>query len=178
MNNIINKIKGRLARSKSSGAPNKCKRVRTWLCEAVNSRFGLEAKWVHEHVAVCPKCSRRLAAIGRVNLAISAVKTQPHSTELLMHANTQAISVLKHSLRDAPGAQKLKKTLPRPGLMTMCRRYTHATTNLAACIAILVLMKVGIFSSIGDVQAGGQEAVEQYYAIHAGQDLADDIFTT
>ncbi len=174
---IITKIKGSQATSKSDGSANKCRRIRTWLYEAINSRLGLEASWVQQHLANCPRCRQRLAAVGKVSLALSAMKAEPHRTDLLMRANAQAIGVLKHSLRQAPEARKLEKMLPRPGLVETFGKYGHSVANLAACAVILFLMKVGVFSSMGKFQTEGREVVKNYYASQAGQDLANEIFT-
>ena len=175
---IISKIKGSQATNKSDGSANKCRRIRTWLYEAMNRRIGLEANWVQQHVASCPRCRLRLASVGRVSLALSAMKAEPHRSDLLMRANAQAIDVLKHSLRLAPEAGKLKTMLPRPGLLEKCGVYGHSVANLAACVVILFLMKVGVFSSMGKFQTEGREVVKNYYASQAGQDLANEIFTT
>jgi len=174
---IISKIKAFQARRNSKESPNKCRRIREWLYSAVNSRFGLEANWVRKHISECPKCTRRLAAVGRVNLALSTIKTQPHKNDLLMRANSQAIGVLKHSLREAPKAEKLKKALPRPGLFERCGRYGHSLANLAACVVIVLLMKVGVFSSVERFQSEGEKAVKHYYAGQVGEDMANDIFS-
>jgi len=182
---IISKIKGsKVPQGTPSGAgnnlgagPNKCKRIRTWLYKSVNSRFGLEANWVQKHIAECPRCTRRLAAVGRVSLALSTIKAQPHKNDLLMRANAQAIGVLKHSLRQAPKARKLKTALPAPGLLERWGKYGHSLANIAACIVILLLMKVGVFSSADRLQSEGEKAVKQYYASQVGEDLANDIFT-
>jgi len=175
---IISRNKGPENRSNGVGGSNKCTRIRTWLYTVVNSRFALDAGWVQKHIADCPRCRRRLAAVGKVNLALSAAKTEPHRTDLLMRANTQAIGVLKHSLRGAPKASKLKKALPRPTLLEQWGGYAHSLANLAACIVVLFLMKVGVFSSMDRFQTEGRKVVKQYYASQVGQDLADDIFNT
>ena len=161
---IISRNKGPENRSNGVGGSNKCTRIRTWLYTVVNSRFALDAGWVQNHIADCPRCRRRLAAVGRVNLALSAAKTEPHRTDLLMRANTQAIGVLKHSLR--------------PTLIERWGGYGHSLANLAACIVVLFLMKVGVFSSMDRFQTEGRKVVKQYYASQVGQDLADDIFNT
>ena len=163
---------------KTKKTNKKCKRIRDWLYEAVNSRIGIEAAWVQDHITSCPRCQRRLASAGKVNLAISIIKSQPHKLDLLMRANTQAIGVLKHSLRNAPKAQKLKTMLPNPKLLEKCGKYKNSLANAAACIAILLLMKAGIFSSMDKLQSQSQRVVKQYYVTHAGQDLADEIFST
>ena len=94
-----------------------------------------------------------------------------------MRANAQAIGVLKHGLRRAPKARKLRTILPEPKLFERCSKYKRSVANVAACIAILFLMKIGIFSSMDKFQTEGQKAVKQYYASRVGQDLADEIFS-
>jgi hypothetical protein len=155
----------------------KCGHIRAWLRDIINKRLGLDARWVRNHIANCPRCHRRLVNVGKVNLALSVMKSQPHSLDLLMRANTQAIGVLKHSLRREPKAQKLRAMQPEPKLFERCRKYTHAAANVAACIAILFLMKIGVFSSVDKFQNQGQKVIEQYYAGQIGEDLANDIFT-
>ena len=174
----INKNKGTQFRNKSQNASsNKCRQIRAWLHKAIISRLSLDADWAQNHIANCPRCNRRFFNIGKVNLALSIMKSQPHKLDLLMRANTQAIGVLKHDLRRAPKAQKLKAMLPEPKLFERCSKYTHSAVNVAACIAILLLMKIGIFSSIDKFQTQGQKVVEQYYASQVGEDLADEVFS-
>ena len=156
---------------------NKCRRIRAWLYKAINSRFGLDADWVQNHIANCMRCQRRMASIGKVNLAMSIIKSQPHKLDLLMRANTQAIGVLKHSLRQAPKARKLKEARPEPKLLERWSKYKHSAANAAACIAILFLMKIGVFSSMDKFQTEGQKVIRQYYAAQVGQDLADELFS-
>jgi len=156
---------------------NKCRQIRAWLYKAISSRFGLDADWVQNHIANCPRCQRRMASIGKVNLALSIIKSQPHKLDLLMRANAQAIGVLKHSLREAPKARKLKEARPEPKLLERWSKYKHSAANAAACIAILFLMKTGVFSSMDKFQTEGQKAMRQYYAAQIGQDLADELFS-
>jgi len=155
---------------------NRCRRIRTWLYAAMNRRFGPEASWLHNHIMYCPRCQRRLVSCGKVNLALSFMKSQPLALDLLMRANTQAIAVLKHSLRREPKAQKLERKLPEPKLLERCSHYGHSVVNLAACILILFLMKIGVFSSMGNLQTQGQKVIKQYYVKQVGGDLADEIF--
>ena len=162
---------------KTTEANKKCRQIRAWLYKAINSRIGLDADWVQNHIANCPRCQRRVTSIGKVNLALSVMKSQPHNLDLLMRANAQAIGVLKHSLRQVPKARKLRTMLPEPKLAERCRKYKHSVTNVAACIAILLLMKIGIFSSMDKFQTEGQKVIKQYYASHVGQELADEIFS-
>lgn len=106
------------------------------------------------------------------------MKAQPHGLDLLMRANEQAVSVLKRSLRQEPKAQELKTRLPQPKPLEKYGKYGCSIGSLAACIAILLLMKVGVFSSMDTVQTQGRKAIKQYYVRHAGQDLADEVFPT
>ena len=155
---------------------NQCRRIRTWLYAAMSRRFGPEANWLHNHIMYCPRCQQRLVSYGKVNLALSFMKSQPHGLDLLMRANTQAIHVLKHSLRREPKAQKLERKLPEPKLLERCSHYGHSAANLAACIVILLLMKIGVFSSMNNLQTQGQKVIKQYYVKQVGEDLADEIF--
>ncbi|MEJ2705209.1 MAG: hypothetical protein P8Z79_22440 [Sedimentisphaerales bacterium] len=157
-------------------ADNPCRRIRAKLYAAANRHFGPEAGWLRGHVASCPRCQRRLASSGRVHLALSSVKTQPHRLDLLMRANQQAISVLKHSLREEPKAQRLKARLPEPKPFEKVAKYGFSVGSVAACIAILILMKIGVFSSVDSVETRGRKVIRQYYVKHVGQDLADEVF--
>ncbi len=162
---------------KTKKADKKCRTIRAWLRKAISSRIGPNADWVQNHIANCPKCRRRLALVGKVNLALSIIKSQPHNLDLLMRANTQAIGVLKHSLRNAPKAQKLRRILPEPALFEKCSRYKNSVANTAACIAILFLMKTGIFSSMDKLHSESQKVVKQYYTSQIDSELADELFS-
>ena len=155
---------------------NKCGRTRGWLSEAISRRFDPEARWFQSHIANCPRCQSRFASYGKVNLAISAIKSQPHNLDLLMCANEQTIGVLKHSLRRAKKAGELKKIRPEPKFLEKYTRYTSSTLNVAACMTILLLMKIGVFSSMNMFQGQGQKVIKIYYANRIGDDLADEIF--
>jgi anti-sigma factor RsiW len=139
-------------------------------------RLGSEAPWVQRHVAHCPRCQKRLAAVGKVDLALSFIKAQPHRLDLLTRANTAALRMLQHDLREAAEAQQLEQAKPEPGLIERCARYRISATNLAACIAILFLTKAGIFSSFDKAHTRGSAALKQYYATQAGEDMAREVF--
>jgi len=155
---------------------NKYRRIRGWLYTAISRSFGPEANWLNDHIMHCPRCQQRLISCGKVNLALSFMKSQPHGLDLLMRANTQAIAVLKHSLRREPKAQELEKKLPEPKILERCSKYGHSVANLAACIVILLLMKIGVFSSMDQFHNQGQRVMKQYYTRQVGEDLADEVF--
>ena len=155
---------------------NKCRRIRGWLSEAISRHINPDAQWLHNHITNCLRCQRRYVSYGKVNLAISAVKSQPHRLDLLMCANMQTIGVLKHSLRRARQAGKLKTIQPEPKFLEKYSKYTSSVLNLAACMTILLLMKIGVFSSMNMFQNQGQKVIQKYYAHHIGDDLADEVF--
>jgi len=111
-----------------------------------------------------------------VELALSAIRSQPHRLDLLMRANAAAMRMLSHQLRQAAQARRLEEAKPEPGLFEKCSGYRSAITNIAACIAILFLTKVGIFSSFDKARTRGQAVMKQYYASQAGEDLAREVF--
>jgi len=156
--------------------PNQCKRFRNRLYSVLSRHINPEAPWLQKHIANCPRCRRRLIAFSKVDLALSFIKSQPLSLDLLMRANEQAIGVLKHSLRQVPKADKLKHMKPEPKLVQRLYKHLQPVGNMAACVAILIMMKVGIFSSINSVQTRGQKAIRQYYTNRLGEDLTEEIF--
>jgi hypothetical protein len=177
-NAMITNIKILFRNRSQKNSHNKCRQIRNWLTKALSKNFNADAEWIQRHVMHCPRCQRRLADIGKVELALSMAKSQSHQHDLLMRANTQAIGVLKHSLRKMPKADKLRTAVPEPKLLERYCKYNRPVTNVAACIAILFLMKVGIFSSANAFQSHGQKALRQYYVSHVGEELTNDIFIT
>jgi hypothetical protein len=161
---------------KGRSAISRCKRIRQRLADSARHRFGPEAPWVQSHVAGCPRCQKRLAAMARVDLALSAIKAQPHRLDLLMRANSAAIRMLNHPLREAARDRRLEEATPEPRFIEKCAAYRAAILNVAACVAILFLTKAGIFSSFDKARSGGQAVMKQYYAAQAGEDLAGEVF--
>ena len=160
----------------NEGSSGYCKKIRRRFSYTFGKYFSINAPWLQRHIAKCPRCQRRLASVGRVHLALSFIKSQSHSLDLLMNANKQTINVLKHSLREAPKAQKLK--IARPDIKPAQRliQCFRPSANLAACILVLFLMKFGIFSSMESARTKGQKAYKQYYIDRIGEELTDDIF--
>lgn len=156
---------------------NKCRQIREGMQKSILVGIGAERGWLAGHIANCPKCQSRLAGVGRVELALSLIKVQPHKSDLLMKANAQALKMLKHSLRDCRKADKLRETGTRPNWILRNHGLVSSITSMAACFAILLLLKCGIFTSMETSQKQGKETVEQFYAKHLDQDIMDDIFT-
>ena len=154
-----------------------CKSIRQRILKAVSNYAGLNAGWIQNHIADCPKCQQRLASVGKVYLTFSLIKSQPHNLDLLMRANKQAVGVLKHSLRNSQKAGKLKTMLPEPGLFEKYRKYNNSIANTAACILILFLMKTGIFCSMDKVESKSRKVLEQYYTKQLGREMSNEIFT-
>jgi hypothetical protein len=119
-----------------------------------------------------------LAALARVDLALSAIKAQPHRLDLLMRANSAAVRMLNHSLRQAARARRLEEARPEPRFIERCGRYRGTLTNVAACAAILFLTKAGIFCSFDKARTRGQAVMKQYYTNQAGEDLAREVFNS
>lgn len=142
-----------------------------WFSSILSRCLGPQAQWVANHAAHCPRCQKRLAGLGRVNLALTLIKSQPHTLQLLAKANTQAIGVLKNAVRQLPQAQMLKTKKPEPALIMRLTKYAHSAVNVAACLAVMVLMKVGIFSSIQRIDHDGSQIVQKYYTGQVGRDL-------
>ena len=157
-------------------AASPCKRIRRRWVNSMLRQLSSEAPWVQRHVAHCPRCQRRLVALGKVDLALSFIKTQPHRLDLLTRANAAAVRMLNHSLQEAAKAKDLEQAAPEPTLIEWCGKYRNPITNVAACIAILFLTKAGIFSSFDKVCTRGEAALKHYYAAQAGEEVAQDLF--
>ncbi len=152
------------------------KRIRRRLVDSAHQRFGPEAPWVQRHVAHCPHCQRRLASLTKVDLALSVIKSQPHRLDLLTRANTAAIRMLNHQLRQTEAADRLKEAKPEPPFADRYAGHQNAILNVAACLAVLLLTKAGIFTSLDKARTRGEAAMKQYYADRAGEDLAGEVF--
>ncbi|HSV99032.1 MAG TPA: hypothetical protein VLI39_02600 [Sedimentisphaerales bacterium] len=151
-------------------------RIRRRLLDSAQRRFGPAAPWVQRHAAGCPRCRQRLAGLARVDIALSVIKSQPHQFDLLTRANAAAIRMLGHHLRQSEAADKLKEAKPKPSFAERYAGHQGAITNVAACIALLMLTKVGIFTSLDKARTRGEAAMKQYYTTRAGEDLAGEVF--
>lgn len=148
-----------------------CPRIRQWLFETLTQRLDVTAGWVQRHLAACPRCRGQIAGNSRLRLALALVKTQPYSPDLLMQANRRAIRVLKRNLQESAQAEKLRHVCARPSPGERLSKYTQSISHAAACLLVLVLLRMGIFSSLTKIQDQGEQFVEQYYTRHLDQDL-------
>jgi hypothetical protein len=156
---------------------NKCKRLRFRLGKKLIETLNPNGPWLQTHIANCPKCQKRLYRLGKVKLAFTLVKSQPHSLDLLMRANTQTINTLKHSLRTAPKAEILKTARPEPHWLFSRSKHLQSLLGTAACLAFILLLKVGLFNSVEDFKHKGDNVVRNYCAKHLDQETFDEIFT-
>jgi len=159
----------------SSRMKNQCKKLRTSLVEKTVGKLS-SALWLQNHIAACPRCRGRIARVARVDFALTLLKSQPHSSDLLTRANISAISVLKHSLRESPKADKLRQT-ESVNTWQRCGAHIIPLAKTAACLAVILIIKLGVLSSMDNFCKQGSSAVEHYYAKHLGQEYADEIFS-
>ena len=157
---------------------NRCRQLIDQALRLLADSIGPDRHWIQNHIATCPRCQRRLARLGKVELAITLLKSRPHGLDMLKRANTQAIGVLRRDLRITAKAEHLRNIRPEPGIFERCSKYKHSLASAAACIAIAILMKNSAFYSARTFETKGQKAVEHYYASRAGEDIARDIFST
>ena len=140
-----------------------CEATRRGLAEAILGRI-VPTGWMERHMANCPRCRRKALAVGRVDLALMLLRTQAHTWDLLRKANRQAVAALGHVLREEPRALQLRNVTLQPTLRERMGRYSQPLTNALACLAVLVLLRTGIYSAATRVHEGGQQALEQRYA--------------
>ncbi len=171
------RIRDRLSpRSYLGRTVNTCRKTREWFTAALCHHLGPDAPWVRNHALACPRCGKRLAALRNVELALSLVRSQPHSLDLLSRANAQTIRMLEHDLRDAPKARELERSQPEVSVFERFRQCRHQVVHVAACVAIALMARAGVFASLDKARTGGQKVVRQYYADQVGDDLAREVF--
>ncbi|KPK76099.1 MAG: hypothetical protein AMJ79_08245 [Phycisphaerae bacterium SM23_30] len=155
-----------------------CKTIRNWIIKTLNARLSIQADWMQAHIINCPRCRQRLSGFNRVALGLSLMKSQAHNRDLLKRANQQAINVLQKSLRQLPQAEKLRRKQPKPQLCKRLGKYSPSLSNAAACLMLLLLIRIGVFSGMEKCQTAGEKAVRQHYVLHLGEELTDDLFMT
>jgi len=163
-------------RGPSTSRAGSCRHTRQWFLAAIRRGLGPEAGWVQRHMASCPRCCRRAAAWRRVELGLRVVKSRPHGLSLLQKANAEAVRMLTHELRDTAQAHELTNPDPEQPFLGWAARHRHRLTNVAACVAILLLTRSGLFSSLNRLNRDGEAYVRHYYASQAGEDLAGEVF--
>lgn len=131
---------------------------------------------LNNHVAQCPRCQRRLALINRVELALTLVKTQTHSTDLLARANNKTLDVLKHSLRFAPKSAVLRTAKADLSRLEKVRPGLERVLNVAACVFVLVMIKTGMSGSLQSYKDQGEAVIHNYYARNLDSQTFDAIF--
>jgi hypothetical protein len=132
--------------------------------------FGLD-----DHVLNCPRCQRRLGLLNRVESAIMLLQSEVHSSGLLAAANSKALRHLTHDLRFDPKAEDLRTVEPKPNWLEQKRPLIEKVMSVAACAAVMILFKTGLFSTIQKFQAESQDAMHHYYASRLDEKTADEL---
>ena len=110
-------------------------------------------------------------------MGLNLIRSQSHGADLLKRANNAAVNVLKHDLQDSDKAQLLRIGLSTPSLGHRIRSAGRGLYQAAACIAILALSKISVFSSVDRIQKQGHTTVRHYYDHQLGSDLSEDLFS-
>lgn len=154
----------------------RCRRGRGSLISLADGPQGAMPNWLQRHLAACPRCRKRAVAMGRVTMSMMLVKTHVQPTDLLMRANQRATAVLSRKIRDLPKARKLNRAKPAPSLAMRLTKYTQSIAHAAACLAAMLLLRIGLFQSASRLHDRSAEAIENHYARHLDQDIVDDLF--
>lgn len=132
---------------------------------------------LQNHIASCPRCRRRLADTGKVELALQLLVSEPHCLSLLQRANLAALKMLSHRQRYSPQADALRNALPRPNWTWRHSTCLEKLLQIAACAAVICLLKLGLFSFFRDIREEGQAAVRNYYASNLpDENLLEELF--
>ena len=114
--------------------------------------------------------------MNKVDLALTLLKARPHDKQLLSRANTQTVNVLQRKLRKTEKAHTLKSAFPVLSVAGRIHLLRQSFAHVAACVALLLLSKIGIFSTISNSQLAGRRAVRHLYANHLDADTTDEMF--
>ena len=133
--------------------------------------------WVQRHIANCPKCQKRFAAVSKVYLAMSLLKACPHDIDLLKRANIQTVDSLSHSVRGTAKANKLRIAVPEMKLAEKLSPLRGTLANTAACIAIMLFAKAGVLNSMEKFETDSKKVIKNYYEKNIGSELTDEIFS-
>lgn len=157
---------------------NSCKTWKERLISAVlqERRRDRISHWLMDHAAECPHCRRRLKGVGRMELAMMMLKNQPHRMDLLTRANIQTIGMLKHDARECSHAEHLRHLFPQPTFWSRMGRFSHSVQAAAACLLVMVLLRMGIFHSMESARDEGRQAMRNYYARNLDEQTLRDLF--
>ena len=134
-------------------------------------RLGLE-----DHIASCPRCQGRLVRVQRTENALKLLVTQPLTPGLLQKANQSALKVLRKDLREASCAETLRSACVRPDWTSRHHRVLETLFSAAACLAVLVLLKTGIFTRMRTIEHDGRCIMRNYYAQNLDAPLVEELF--
>lgn len=131
---------------------------------------------LRDHIASCPRCQKRLLKMGRVELALQLILSQPHSLTLLQEANLRALKMLRRQERFSPKADALRQATPQPDWTVRHTKRLEKLLGVAACLAVICLIKIGVFSSLKEIRDDSQTAMRNYYARNLDQETIGQLF--
>jgi hypothetical protein len=132
--------------------------LRDWLTDFVG-QVDLPGR-IRRHVEQCPRCQRRLGRHAKLVLAMQLLKTQPHPMALLLEANRRTMAYLQRSVRELPRARRLQTRLPGPSIWSRVTAVTQSALSAAACLLVLLAVRMVIDSSISKVEKGSVQTVK------------------
>lgn len=151
-----------------------CRLAAAWLERVAMDRLGGPIERLQEHATHCPRCRQRLLGVHRLQMGLTLMRTQVHGHDLLMRANRRAIAAMSYTVRDLPQAEVLRHAQPKFPWRQRMARYGQGLTHAAACLAVMLCLRLGIFQSVAKLQEGGQRMAQEYQANHFGDELNDD----
>lgn len=153
-----------------------CRRLRA-APEGFWANFKMQlAERCSAHIAACPRCQKRLAKIGRVELVLCLMRTQPHTMALLAMANNSALKYLKRSIRQTPCAEQLRTAVHGPGRLEKASPVLERLINVAACLFVILMVRTGLTHKMFELKDQGTKVMENYYARNLDSELYEDVF--
>lgn len=109
-------------------------------------------------------------------MALCLMRMQPQTMELLAKANTSALKYLTRSVRQSPCADQLRIAVHKPNRLEKASPMLERLLNVAACLFIVLMIRVGLKNRMLEIQDQGTKVMENYYARNLDPQLFEDVF--
>ena len=153
---------------------NPCKHFRSWLSRFSLEKEALRNQWLYRHINQCDRCRARLQGYSRLQLAMFQIKTQPHGASLFSNANLRVIRRLNQQMRESQAAYDLTHAYPKVSKLSFCSHYIQSIGHCAACLGVVVMVKLGFFGSLNAISDSSEKGLKKYYAKHLPEDVYSD----
>lgn len=103
------------------------------------------------------------------------LRTQSHREDLLGRANDRVLRMLRRDTRAGAQADALRRARLLPSWRARLNGWVQGLGQAAACLLVVVGLRLGVFDSLMRVEQQGQDTLRGYYARNLGDEAATDL---